>query len=96
MNEGVIISWTQPVGNGGATITDYVVEYSTDSGVTWTTAESTGWPPIDIYPRLVTGLVNGTAYLLRVAAVNGIGTGNFSDNLSITARGSGSPPDCPS
>jgi methionine-rich copper-binding protein CopC len=96
MNEGVIISWTQPVGNGGATITDYVVEYSTDSGVTWTTAESMGWPPIDIYPRLVTGLVNGTAYLLRVAAVNGIGTGNFSDNLSITARGPGSPPDCPS
>jgi len=96
MNAGVIISWTQPLGDGGATITGYVVEYSTDSGVTWTTAESTGWPPIGIYPRLVTGLVNGTAYLLRVAAVNGVGTGNFSDNLSFTARGSGSPPDCPS
>jgi methionine-rich copper-binding protein CopC len=81
---GVLISWTQPVGDGGTGIADYVVEYSTDSGVTWTTAESTGWPPVDLYPRMVYGLVNGTAYLLRVATVNGVGTSNFSDSLSFT------------
>jgi titin len=85
-----IIEWTRPVdwqGSGGSAITDYVVEYSTDSGVTWTTAESTGYPPpgsLSSNAQSVTELVDGTAYLLRVAAVNPIGTGDFSDSLSFT------------
>jgi hypothetical protein len=35
----------------------------------------------------IEGLVNGTDYLARAAAVNAAGTGNYSDNLSFTGEG---------
>ncbi|MEK7409808.1 MAG: fibronectin type III domain-containing protein, partial [Actinomycetota bacterium] len=70
-NTQVSLTWTAPVSNGGAAITDYVVESSPD-GTTWTvfadgvsTAAS----------ATVTGLTNGQAYTFRVAATNVAGTG---------------------
>ena len=79
------IQWTPP-SDGGTAITDYVVEYSSDAGETWTTAPENSWGTWTI-PRMIEGLVNGTAYLVRVAAVNAAGTGNYSDNLSFTGEG---------
>jgi autotransporter-associated beta strand protein len=63
------------VTNGGATISDYAVQYSSNSGATWLNANdglsaaTTAW---------VRGLTNGTHYVFRVAAVNSVGTGSFS------------------
>lgn len=68
------VSWTAP-SNNGATITDYIIQYSTNNGTTWTTfsdGTSTGTSVV------VTGLTNNTAYIFRVAAVNSVGTGPYS------------------
>jgi hypothetical protein len=74
-NAQVALSWTVPGNNGGAAITDYVVEYKTTAALTWTTfpdGTSTGTT------ATVTGLTNGTDYLFRVSAVNSVGTGTAS------------------
>ena len=69
------LSWTAPTGViAQAPITDYTVQFSSNSGSTWTTfsrAASTATT------ATVTGLTNGTAYVFRVAAVNGVGTGAY-------------------
>lgn len=77
----VPLTWSAPVSNGGASLTDYVVQYSLNSGTDWTlfsdgtsTATST----------TVTGLTNGVAYIFRVAATNSVGTGEYSQSVTIT------------
>src|SRR5690606_34283029 len=71
----VTLSWTAPANPGTSAITDYVIEYSTDGGVTWTpyadgVSTTTG--------ATVTGLQNNRRYTFRVAAVNDAGAGSFS------------------
>lgn len=86
MPEGVIIIWTQPSGNGGPAVTSYVVDYSSDAGETWTTSPELAHHVISWdRARLITELVDGAAYLVRAAAVNAVGVGDFSDTLSLTA-----------
>jgi hypothetical protein len=67
----IMASWTAPSSDGGSPITDYVLTVTPHAGgtaITQTLASSatTG---------TVTGLSNGTAYDITVAAQNGIGTG---------------------
>jgi len=70
------VSWTAPASNGGSTITDYTVQYSSNSGSSWTTfSDGTSTSTT----ATVTGLTLNTAYIFRVAAVNAIGTGSYSD-----------------
>ena len=64
------VSWTVPTANGGATITDYVIEYSSDSGATWTAFTHTASTATS---ATVTGLVNGRGYTFRIKAVNSVG-----------------------
>ncbi len=69
----VALSWTAPVSNGGASITDYLVEYKTSVASTWTTfADGTSTTA----SATVTGLSSETVYNFRVSAVNSSGTGN--------------------
>jgi titin len=73
-NAKATLSWTEPAANG-APIKSYVVEYTTDNAVHWTTVTGsfTG------SPVTVGGLTNGTSYTFAVAAVNAAGTGAFSN-----------------
>ncbi len=77
----VVLAWAAPA-DGGASISDYVVQSSSNGGTIWTTfadgtSASTG--------ATVTGLTNGTAYVFRVAAVNSVGQGLYSAaSASIT------------
>lgn len=73
-NESVV-TWTVPASNGGASITDYVVQYSSNSGSTWNTFTDGISTALSV---TVTGLNNETSYLFRVAAVNASGTGAYS------------------
>jgi large repetitive protein len=73
-NTSVSVSWTAPASNGGASISDYTVQYSSNAGGTWTSFAHTASAATIIS---VTGLTNGTSYVFRVAAVNNVGAGSF-------------------
>jgi titin len=76
-NAQISLTWSPPPNNGGSAITDYVIQYSSNSGSTWTTFADTVSTATSV---TVTGLTNGTAYLFRVAAKNAVGTGSNSSS----------------
>ncbi|MFN9369178.1 MAG: fibronectin type III domain-containing protein [Planctomycetia bacterium] len=77
----VELEWVAPVDNGGASITGYKVEYSSNAGTTWDVFSSSATSP-----TMVTGLTNGQAYVFRVSAVNVAGTGAAGQSGSVTPR----------
>ncbi len=80
----VALSWTAPTSTGGDSITDYVIQHSSNSGSTWTTFSDSVSTSTS---ATVTGLTNGTSYVFRVAAVNAAGTGTYSSaSASATPR----------
>ena len=80
-NGSVTLSWTASTSTGGSPVTDYVVQHRVQGATTWTTfADDTSTATT----ATVTGLTNGTAYELRVASVNAIGTGDATDPVTAT------------
>lgn len=77
-----IVSWTAPTVLSQTPITDYIIEYSNNSGSTWSTfSDGTGTST----STTVSGLTNGTSYIFQIAATNAIGQGNWStSSASIT------------
>jgi titin len=73
-NAQVSLTWTAPSYNGGSAITNYSVQYSSNSGSTWTTFSRTASSTAS---QVVTGLTNGTAYVFRAAGINSNGTGTY-------------------
>jgi len=74
-------SWTAPANNGGSDISDYVVQYCTGGSCT-TFSDGTSTTT----SAVITGLTNGTAYTVKVAAVTAVGQGDYS-----TASASATP-----
>jgi hypothetical protein len=78
----MVLTWSAPFSDGGASVTDYIVEYKLNSEpTTWTTfsdgtSATTG--------AVVTGLTNGSLYNFRVSAVNSVGTGTVSSTVNAT------------
>ena len=70
------VIWTPPRHDGGEEIESYEVEYkqATEDDTMWTAADDT------TSPSLITGLVNGTTYNVRVRAVNAIGGGDWAES----------------
>lgn len=80
-NTQVALSWSAPASNGGTVITDYIIQYKLDASSTWSTfidGTSTATSTI------VTGLVNGLLYDFQIGAVNAVGLGGFSSQVSTT------------
>lgn len=75
--EHVIIDWLKPESDGGSEIINYLVDKREKSSVRWTRVNKT----YTIYDtRLkITGLLEGSDYQFRVAAVNAAGTSVPSD-----------------
>jgi hypothetical protein len=71
----VTVTWAAPAFTGGSPLTDYVFQMTTDDGVTWETLLR---PEVPLPSFVVSGLTNGAEYRFRVAAVNAVGTGDFS------------------
>ena len=81
-NTSLSASWTAPAANGSP-ITDYDVQYSSDSGATWTE-----WNAADTGTNAsanITGLTNGTAYQVQVRAANSLGDGAWSASATLKA-----------
>ncbi len=74
------LSWTAPADDGGSAITSYIVERSSDNGVTWSTVQHTSISTT--YSD--TGLAAGTSYAYRVSAANSVGTSPPSNTASAT------------
>jgi uncharacterized repeat protein (TIGR02543 family) len=82
-----VVSWTAPSDNGGAAITSYKVEYSSD-GTNFNTATTAATGT----SYTVTGLTNGTTYTFRVSAINSAGTGSASATTTATTKGTALTP----
>ena len=71
-----MLTWDAPASDGGSTITDY--EYRIDRRNPWTSIGST------LTTHTLTGLVNGTAYVFEVRAVNAAGKSFASNRAEAT------------
>ena len=77
------LSWRAPASNGGAAITDYVVQRSANGGRTWRTVRD----GVSIArTATVRGLTTGHRYTFRVAAKNRVGRGPWSPSAATTPR----------
>ena len=77
---GAVITWTAP-NNGGAKISDYLAEYSTDNGQTWKTVVKTASSSTSLTLK---NLKTKTSYLFRISAKNTVGYSNPSQDLAVT------------
>jgi titin len=77
---GAVITWTAP-NAGGAKISDYLAEVSTDNGQTWKTVVKSASSSTTLTLK---GLKTKTSYLIRVSAKNNVGYGAVSQNLAVT------------
>ncbi len=79
----VSLVWSAPASTGGASISDYQVEYKLTSSGSWSVfADGVS----DDHTAVVTGLTNALSYDFRVTAVNSIGAGPASDPVSSTPQ----------
>lgn len=83
-NRSVILTWNAPENDGGAKITAYVVEFSSDNGDTWIVFDQldsqSNLPshPDQNTVRNITNLNNDVSYIFRVYGINSVGIGSYS------------------
>ena len=81
-NTEIGLAWEVPTSDGGSAITGYSVQYKASTSSTWI-----DWPRTandTSTSDTITGLTNGTTYDVQVAAVNSVGTGDFTASQSAT------------
>ena len=79
-NSALAATWTAPASTGGLAIEEYRIQWTTDPSDYGPDKEGTVTGTTATLPFLV----NGTEYMVRVAAVNGIGAGAWSTQESGT------------
>ena len=77
----ITLSWIAPSDDGGSLIADYIIEYSSDAGASWSTFTDGTSSSTSV---IITGLVNNQEYTFRVSAVNATGTGPTSLHIIAT------------
>jgi fibronectin type 3 domain-containing protein len=91
-NGSVVLSWAVPVSDGGSPITGYDVYRGTSPGGESATPVATNVATTGFTD---TGVVNGTTYYYRVAAVNGVGVSPQSGEASATPKQPATAPSAP-
>jgi len=89
----VALSWTAPASDGGSLVTGYNVYQATSSGGQGATPVNAD--PIPGTSTTVDGLANGTQYYFTVKAVNDVGEGAASNEVSATPAAAVTPPAAP-
>ncbi|MGO4598630.1 fibronectin type III domain-containing protein [Terrabacter sp. 2RAF25] len=82
-NTTVGLAWSAPASDGGSAVTGYAVYRGTSAGGEAATPVAANVAATSFTD---TGLVNGTTYFYRVAAVNGVGTSAPSTEVSATPQ----------
>ena len=86
LDGGVQLNWVTPASSGGTAVTDYVIQYSSDGGGSWSTyADGTSTSTTTTVPT-PSPLNAATTYLFRAAAVNIIGQGAYSTTATGRVR----------
>lgn len=80
LDASAMLSWLAPSDDNGSPITNYTIQRSLNGGVNWTTIATVGGSQTT---HLVKPLVNGQSYIFRIAAINSIGTGPYSNNSNV-------------
>ena len=78
------LSWSAPAETGGANITGYKIEVSTDGSSNWTDLVADTSSTSTTYSH--TGLTLGARRYYRVSAITAVGTGPVSDTASAIAE----------
>ena len=76
MDTSLVLRWTAPEDDGGAEITSYVIQCRAENEVDWKPA--TG-DKVAKTEHALTQLKTNVVYQFKVAAVNRVGTGPFSE-----------------
>jgi len=79
-NSQVTLSWTAPASDGGSHVSGYLIYQGTSPG--GETGNPVNGSLVTATSNTVTGLTNGTTYYFRVTAVNGVGEGRASSEVS--------------
>ncbi|NDC49495.1 MAG: fibronectin type III domain-containing protein, partial [Micrococcales bacterium] len=80
----VSLGWGLPDSNGGAAITDYQVEVTSNGTNSWTVIPHSASNKLGFS---VTSLLYGRTYQFRVAAVTSVGLGAYSNVITVTTLG---------
>ncbi len=88
----ILLSWSAPSNHGGAMITGYQIEWSTDAGGTWSDLVADTRSTATTYTH--TGLAAETRYDYRVSAINAVGTGTPS-SVDYETTAAATAPDVP-
>ena len=101
-NAGLALSWRAPASTVGAAVSGYVVEYRACTAAPSTCASSPSWGGWIAHAHAgtgtsttITGLVNGTAYQVRVGARNIYGLGAWSQIVSAIPQVQTAKPSVP-
>ena len=78
----VHVTWSAPLSDGGAPITQYLIERSVDGGKTWTKLATTVEPSFGFQ-------ASSTSVLLRVSAINDLGSSAPALAAMVTALDGG-------
>lgn len=81
VENGVHLTWDAPSSDGGAPITDYRIDYSSNDGSSWQTYSRPASTSRDV---TLPDLTTGTTYSFRVSAINSAGTS--SPSVTVTAQ----------
>jgi len=81
LSRSIVLTWVAPSDDGGASITDYIIEFKKSSGLSWSTFDD---GITTSTKSTVTGLKNNLEYKFRISAVNSVGVGEKSSVISDT------------